>query len=150
MSDRIDAIRDRLAKATPGPWETVPTTGNAVASPDGDGYWTDVADRIESEPDADLIANAPADLAYLLAELDKAWAASVVHVSHYDMEARAAHFNEGYEAAMSQHLAEDPSAAEDWLNAKLAEAWREGFSAGYADGTDTGPTSPDNPYKEAP
>ena len=107
MSDRIDAIRDRLAKATPGPWETVPTTGNAVASPDGDGYWTDVADRIESEPDADLIANAPADLAYLLAEMDKA-------------------------------------------RAGLAEAWREGFSAGYADGTDTGPTSPDNPYKEAP
>lgn len=34
------------------------------------------------------------------------------------------------------------------LRGKLGEAWREGFSAGYADGTDTGPTSPDNPYKE--
>lgn len=39
-----------------------------------------------------------------------------LHVSTYpDMETRAELFNRGYDAAMSQHLADDPSAADDWL-----------------------------------
>ena len=68
---RLEEIRARLGNATPGPWETVPTVGNAVIAPDADGgYWTDVADRIETEPDAAFIANAPADIAWLLAEVE--------------------------------------------------------------------------------
>ena len=39
-----------------------------------------------------------------------------------DPETRAVIWNEGYEAAMSQHLADDPTAADDWLQSKLAEA----------------------------
>lgn len=90
----------------------------------------------------------PADVAALVAEVERLRAVvPVIHVHHHDIEHHAASFNEGYEAAMAQHLADDPSLAEDWLNAKLAGAWVEGFRAGYADGTDTGPTGPDSPYR---
>ena len=90
------------------------------------------------------LADALLDLGYR-----KHPAVETIHVHHHDIEHHAASFNEGYEAAMAQHLADDPSLAEDWLNTKLADAWDKGFYAGYADGTDTGPTGPANPYKEA-
>jgi hypothetical protein len=48
----------------------------------------------------------------------------VIHV-HHDTEAHARSFNEGYEAAVTQGLADDPSLAGDWLDAKLADAKRE-------------------------
>lgn len=44
-----------------------------------------------------------------------------VHVTHADPEEYARIFNEGYEAAMTQHLADDPGAADDWLAAHDAE-----------------------------
>jgi len=51
---------------------------------------------------------------------------AVLHVSTApDMETRAELFNEGYEAAMAQHLADDPSAAEDWLAKHDAVIWAE-------------------------
>lgn len=46
----------------------------------------------------------------------------LVHVHHHDIEAHARSFNEGYEAAVTQGLADDPSLADDWLQAKLREA----------------------------
>lgn len=46
---------------------------------------------------------------------------TVIHV-HHDVEAHARSFNEGYEAAVTQGLADDPSLADDWLQAKLREA----------------------------
>lgn len=36
-----------------------------------------------------------------------------------------------------------------WLNQIKADAWDEGFVAGYADGAETGMTGPSNPYQEA-
>ena len=50
----------------------------------------------------------------------------MVHVHHHDMEAHAASFNEGYEAAMAQHIALDPSVAQDWLVEQKAAAWTAG------------------------
>lgn len=92
MADRIDAIRARLAAATPGPWE-------ADASCSCHDCWGDDTGRLPGRPaecpnaqimgidgvvtevgygsisvtaaDAYLIANAPADLAYLLDEVQR-------------------------------------------------------------------------------
>jgi hypothetical protein len=74
MSINLDAIKDRLAAATPGPW-----FGHAddliggwcvrtVDTPPSEGPG-EVASFIREE-DADLIANAPTDLAALIAEVD--------------------------------------------------------------------------------
>jgi hypothetical protein len=49
---------------------------------------------------------------------------AVVHV-HHDTEAHVRSFNEGYEAAVSQGLADDPMLASDWLDGKLREARAE-------------------------
>ena len=87
---RIDEIRERLDKATPGPWSwrnTSPTNvlllgaqsravmtfrrnGMQAAQPQfrgEDGTLLDTARaNINAFPDADLIANAPADLAWCI------------------------------------------------------------------------------------
>jgi urease accessory protein UreF len=47
--------------------------------------------------------------------------AIVIHVAH-DTEAHARSFNEGYEAAVRQGLADDPALAGDWFEGKLREA----------------------------
>jgi hypothetical protein len=73
---RIDAIKARLAAATPGPWKAR-TTGVA-----GGDHWyvcdkdqsiasihaSDGEDEAQREPDAEFIANAPTDVAHLLNE----------------------------------------------------------------------------------
>jgi len=72
--DRLAEIRARLAAATPGPWavHSDPTfTPLRAVAIDGPYGWDVVAERI-SPNDADLMANAPTDLAYLLAEVDGA------------------------------------------------------------------------------
>lgn len=48
-------------------------------------------------------------------------APTVIHV-HHDTEAHARSFNDGYEAAVTQGLADDPSLADDWFQEKLREA----------------------------
>ena len=48
-------------------------------------------------------------------------APTVIHV-HHDTEAHARSFNEGYEAAVTQGLADDPTLADDWFQDKLREA----------------------------
>jgi hypothetical protein len=76
---REDEIRARLEAATPGPWEASP----APDYPDpGIGFAWDVMrgrEVVAGAPmvgtDADLIANAPADLAYLLGEVERMRAA---------------------------------------------------------------------------
>lgn len=50
--------------------------------------------------------------------------ANVIEVHHHDIEDHAASFNEGYEAAVAQHLADDPTTAQDWLDARLTKAAR--------------------------
>lgn len=68
MSDRLSEIEGRLAAATPGPWEAV--TDNDRRSKEH-SVWSEgssdyVAEWVATRPDADLIANAPADLAALV------------------------------------------------------------------------------------
>lgn len=89
--------------------------------------------------------------------------AGVIEVHHHDIEQHAVSFNEGYEAAMAQHLADDPSVAQDWLDENLAEAWDKGHESGYWNGRQSssilphdheGPMGIDhakanNPYRES-
>lgn len=70
IESRLAEIRARAENATEGPWEVIPTVGNAVVADDGDGYWTDVADRIETEADAEFIAASRTDLPALLAAVE--------------------------------------------------------------------------------
>lgn len=74
MSDRIEEIRARWAKATPGPWEALPGVR---------GYWCVQGPKETPnsafpwfEGDAEAIAHAPEDIAYLLAELEAARASN--------------------------------------------------------------------------
>ena len=53
----------------------------------------------------------------------------LVHVHHYDIEHHARSFNEGYTAAVTQGLADDPTLADDWLQEKIREAKAEGWDA---------------------
>ena len=68
-----------------------------------------------------------------------------IHVHHHDIEHHARSFNEGYETAMAQELADDPATAQDWLDAKLAIAWDEGYTTGNAHNG----RRDANPYREA-
>ena len=95
MTNREQQIADRLAKATPGPWEwqTVTEaqklTEHTLTALNGPGvlcrYW-------DNEPkalaDAALIANAPSDLAYLLARVAKMEAA-LKHIGNHSRVAWA-------------------------------------------------------------
>lgn len=47
---------------------------------------------------------------------------SLVHVHHHDIEHHARSFNQGYEAAVTQGLADDPTLADDWFQEKIREA----------------------------
>ena len=84
---RLAEIRARLQRATPGPWE---------ASPEEDGVYADssmvtsrprscsVARGIEEPRDAELIAHAPADLAWLLDRLADAEGRAEEAARHHD------------------------------------------------------------------
>ena len=67
MSERLKEIRARLDAATPGPWakhrRSVHWSGN-------DDYAPLVVAMAEHPNDTALIAHAPADLAWCLAEID--------------------------------------------------------------------------------
>jgi hypothetical protein len=111
--DKIQEIRTALAAATPGPWEVVDTGSINIAKnyrKNGDkhiAHWIaemDVQDESEEHQaysDADLIANAPSYISYLLQQIeikDKALkeaetfveelilAADTVPASHLDLE----------------------------------------------------------------
>lgn len=74
MEERLQAIEARLTAASPGPWE--------IAQPQETGGWglcikagmnfiarMPGRERQPKEANADFIANAPADIAYLLEEI---------------------------------------------------------------------------------
>lgn len=76
MTDRIEAIRARWAKATPGPW---------AWEPDGERGWTGLYQPVSDDvvlfglgpincgaSDRDALAAAPEDIAYLLAVVEAA------------------------------------------------------------------------------
>lgn len=85
-SERVAQIEKRLAAATPGPWTTEKpkkiTEGPAAGWPDraviagtvgGQGIYTSPGHKGGTFPAADceLIANAPADLAWLIEKLKR-------------------------------------------------------------------------------
>lgn len=87
MSREIEAIKARLKAATAGPWHTTPTrTGRliidvdtlladnsfGVSSPNIKSHYGLIHGGILFKADADLIANAPTDLRYLLDTLETA------------------------------------------------------------------------------
>jgi hypothetical protein len=72
----------------------------------------------------------PVNAAALTEALEKA---EVIHVHHHDIEHHARSYNEGYDAAITQGLADDPTLADDWFQGKLraaaAEALRDAGEA---------------------
>jgi hypothetical protein len=79
---REDEIRERVAKATPGPWVAIKQAGKdegayTIATDRKFGcsfveVWGDLSPQPgKQEANAILIANAPADLAYLLGENER-------------------------------------------------------------------------------
>lgn len=73
---RLDEIRARLEAATPGPWETFGFEVNGVKSrlnkvkPARDNHsFTHIS--LSHDEDAEFIAHAPEDIAYLLAEIER-------------------------------------------------------------------------------
>ena len=86
MSDRLAEIRARLDAATPGPWErreSVQGYSNLVVLADyinrDDGAWLiaeaswngPMPDKASSGANADFIAHAPEDIAWLLGEVER-------------------------------------------------------------------------------
>lgn len=79
MTDKLEEIRKRWAKATPGPWRRVKQEPCAAVAVDHWDIYVDgsdgpfcVADAvIEHEPDAAAIAGAPEDVAWLVAEVKR-------------------------------------------------------------------------------
>ena len=73
---RIEDIQNRLSAATPGPWE-VDELGDVATVPEFDLHRFDIMPETIArtelrKEDGAFIANAPADVSYLLAELRKA------------------------------------------------------------------------------
>lgn len=66
---------------------------------------------------------------YVVTALEAAAPHLLTHVHHHDIEHHARSFNEGYETAVTQGLASDPSRAVDWLQEKIREAKAEGWDA---------------------
>jgi hypothetical protein len=81
MSVRLDEITARLNQATPGPWDSM-----TEETPDGENIYYTVSQRgakeydrlveladsgMQGRRDAEFIAHAPDDIAYLLGELKK-------------------------------------------------------------------------------
>ncbi len=80
--DRIEEIEERLAAATPGPWEhhAIRDRWRTWMVEGPSGVLADMRHYPMAEADADLIAHAPEDMYYLLnvlgqaeAELDRCW-----------------------------------------------------------------------------
>ena len=63
---KLEEIRARLDAATPGPWRVV-QDGNWLEVAGPDGAWGTSFDG----PDVEFVANAPGDIAFLLAEVDR-------------------------------------------------------------------------------
>lgn len=81
----------------------------------GDHYTYEVTEPVTgAAPEPDLV-----DVGEALKVALRAGA--VVHVHHHDIERHAEWFNEGYETAVTQGLADDPTKAEEWLERHDAE-----------------------------
>ena len=68
MTSREAEIQARLDAATPGPWRAVPDREGRLYAIDSDSDYITLHNTAPRQ-DAELIANAPTDLAYLLARV---------------------------------------------------------------------------------
>jgi hypothetical protein len=112
--ERIAAIRARRAAATPGPW-FLEDPGDIHGGPSGDGYWyvTAQAALADDDPpmittmtraDAELIAAAPDDLAFLLDLV----------AAHYPEAREAKLYESDADAAAADEPVAYPPIAPDW------------------------------------
>jgi len=92
--NRIDEIRKRLEAASPGPWKLEYSDGPRISR--GNGLTIFEIRYAWAEADCDLIANAPDDMRYLLAEADaleheRNWAAAWKRAAkrHYEWRVAA-------------------------------------------------------------
>jgi len=124
----ISQIRERLAKATPGPW--IEGDGFIRAVKGGLNENWDILEIVEEGPDAkpntDFIAHAPEDIAFLLAEVERLTAENAAFDKRSDEYTKSAQ-------SLIAELASAKADKErlDWLEgAKCAEyhegpcAWR--------------------------
>jgi len=96
-----------------------------------------------------IMIGVPASEDALKDALNAAATMPIVHVHHHDIEAHARSFNEGYEAAVTQGLADDPTLADDWFQEKIREAKAEAWSEGTHFGGLYRVVFPnDNPYRK--
>jgi hypothetical protein len=84
VKKRLDAIRSRLEAATPGPWAYHQEYHQVFAVVNGREWFIQTTGGPRVSPEADLIANAPADIAYLLALVETLAAAVVLVDSALD------------------------------------------------------------------
>lgn len=88
---RIEEIKKRLEKATPGPWKRVFDECGEEEMIEPTGYYGYGKQKANVYADGDLIANAPDDLRFLLAELARTQRA---HIEAIDEGALAAESSE--------------------------------------------------------
>lgn len=85
--ERLEQIKERLAAATPGPWNVLYDDGSLHGTPEE--YFVNFdahrdTTNIDRPADAAFIANAPSDIAYLLAEVERLRAALVPLKASHD------------------------------------------------------------------
>lgn len=92
MPSREDEIRARLEAATPGPWETdvdYPYRQKGILHFKSVGaaiWWGSIPSaNQEMKSNAEFIANAPTDIAYLLDELRKQRGYEETHIANLDL-----------------------------------------------------------------
>jgi glutathione S-transferase len=156
--DRIAAIRARLEAATPGPWTIWDDPLDIeICNDDYSATHMHAVAKLENispqvKRNAQFIAQAPEDIAYLLAELDKARetntrlnrratkAEAFVGKSVEELRGKGLSFGR----ALANLAAEHEARRADEAEAKLAAAWDEGREAGQ------GAVVQANPYRATP
>ncbi len=104
---RVETIERRVKQATVGPWRTHQPSKNIYIR-SGNDLW--VTEPVHAHTDAELIANAPTDLAFLCAEVRRQqerlqalseWTAKVVRAHTYASENAETYraYDHGYSTA---------------------------------------------------
>lgn len=112
--ERLDAIRKRAAERTPGKWGSSHEPRHACARVWADAGKVDICEMISTCADETLIAHAPEDIDYLLADNDRLRAEVQDHAAS---------------SAVDRVLLEEARAEIDRLRGDIADLLR-GFDAG--------------------
>ena len=112
MTDRLKEIRDRLEKATPGPWEPHGLHVALVSEKKPICLISDWVGFDKALNNIDFIANSPSDIQFLLDEVDA-----------YKKGAEALH------RGLDEHMEEIKR-----LEKKVVKAFQSGHNQGYEEG----------------